>query len=486
MRCLRALLLVSCVSLTASAAAFGQEEDSPPRTEMQAASDADQWIVRGLTANDLLRIREEPSPLGKTLGRLPNGSLVAKRECETVDGYEWCRVEAADVADLSGWTPARYIQSLDEFSAEMEAALQAPESMPKAELDVAPEAEPPAPAYADVPIPQPAPRADGPSEASGVVDTAENEVTAPADDSRDDTTSAPDEAESAEVADAIGPVAQAATETDTAQALPEGGSVSAIGEERPAASSAPASPVVPGTEARLVEDETASALPPGLEARFAGAAPAPLAEEEVPAEELALAPDPETAEAEQAIVEVARPLPAAEEVAALDANDEADASTADTTPAAQDAGVPLPTPRPGSNARADDGSQSVAAAAEETAEPQPTAAEPEQVALATGATTAAPPAAEPGKVAGDIPCARYLGQPMARCILMVTRTGDAAADLTIVWPDGGTRLIEVRDGVPTGSNSRGEFRLTREGTLSMIRIGPSERFEILDALALDD
>ncbi|WP_352546845.1 SH3 domain-containing protein [Mesorhizobium sp. M0027] len=84
-----------------------------------------------------------------------------------------------------------------------------------------------------------------------------------------------------------------------------------------------------------------------------------------------------------------------------------------------------------------------------------------------------------------IPCARYLGQPMTSCKAAVVRTGDKI-DVTVTWPDGGTRIISFRAGKPAGADAPGEFRFTREGSLNMIRIGASERFEITDALALGD
>ncbi|MDX8468582.1 SH3 domain-containing protein [Mesorhizobium sp. VK23B] len=85
--------------------------------------------------------------------------------------------------------------------------------------------------------------------------------------------------------------------------------------------------------------------------------------------------------------------------------------------------------------------------------------------------------------AGGIPCARHVGQPMTRCEVSVAHeAGDSA--VTVTWPDGGTRVITFRDGKPAGSDSSDEFRFTREGSLNMIRIGASERFEITDQLAL--
>ncbi|RRH95272.1 SH3 domain-containing protein [Mesorhizobium tamadayense] len=87
--------------------------------------------------------------------------------------------------------------------------------------------------------------------------------------------------------------------------------------------------------------------------------------------------------------------------------------------------------------------------------------------------------------AGGIPCARHVGQPMTRCEISVAHKGGDSA-VTVTWPDGGTRVINFHGGKPAGSNSSDEFRFTREGSLNMIRIGVSERFEITDALALGD
>lgn len=86
---------------------------------------------------------------------------------------------------------------------------------------------------------------------------------------------------------------------------------------------------------------------------------------------------------------------------------------------------------------------------------------------------------------GGIPCARHVGQPMTRCEISVVHTGGESA-VTVTWPDGGTRVISFHAGLPANSDSSEEFRFTREGSLNMIRVGVSERFEITDALAFGD
>jgi hypothetical protein len=127
------------------------------------------------------------------------------------------------------------------------------------------------------------------------------------------------------------------------------------------------------------------------------------------------------------------------------------------------------------------------------AQENPTTGEIEEP-VAARASTAPPPDAqtvarlEPpsGHATNEIPCARYVGEPMTRCAVSVVRKGSDKADVTITWPDGGTRIISFVAGQPAGSDAPGDFRFTREGSLNMIRVGVSERFEITDQLALGD
>jgi hypothetical protein len=72
---------------------------------------------------------------------------------------------------------------------------------------------------------------------------------------------------------------------------------------------------------------------------------------------------------------------------------------------------------------------------------------------------------------------------MTSCAAAIVRKGADKADITVTWPDGGSRLISFDAGRPAGSDAKSDFRFTREGSLSMIRIGVSERFEITDTLA---
>ncbi|MBZ9676103.1 SH3 domain-containing protein [Mesorhizobium sp. ES1-1] len=236
------------------------------------------------------------------------------------------------------------------------------------------------------------------------------------------------------------------------------------------------------TRARL------SAPPPDLTARLGGVDPAPPAESTLKsaadigraamqdAYGLAFAAqeNPTAGEIRQApaaaAAEASLPAPAAEAPAAATApTEEAVADPAigpdpvDDSTAPVASGIPIPTPRPGRTVEASAVDPQVVARVEP---PQPLARAPDAT--------------------GEIPCARYFGQPMTRCEVSVLRNGSGKADIIVTWPDGGTRVISFYAGQPAGSNSRSDFRFTREGSLNMIRVGAAERFEVTDSLALGD
>lgn len=84
---------------------------------------------------------------------------------------------------------------------------------------------------------------------------------------------------------------------------------------------------------------------------------------------------------------------------------------------------------------------------------------------------------------GQIPCARYVGQPMAQCRFGVERMrGRGNGQVTVFWPDGGNRVIFFEDNTPIRydqSQADGDARMSvgREGDTYHVRIGP-QRFEI--------
>jgi len=88
---------------------------------------------------------------------------------------------------------------------------------------------------------------------------------------------------------------------------------------------------------------------------------------------------------------------------------------------------------------------------------------------------------------GSLPCAQHAGQPMSRCEFGVARAGGGYAAVVIDRPDGRTRAIFFRMGIPIGADTSeadpGDFSTAREGDLSVVRIG-DERYEIPDAVVL--
>ena len=89
---------------------------------------------------------------------------------------------------------------------------------------------------------------------------------------------------------------------------------------------------------------------------------------------------------------------------------------------------------------------------------------------------------------GHIPCAQALGQPMTECSFAVSRAGGGYATVVIPRPDGRSRAIFFRSGIPIGADTSQadgypEFSASKEGDLHLIRIG-DERYEIPDAVIL--
>ena len=89
---------------------------------------------------------------------------------------------------------------------------------------------------------------------------------------------------------------------------------------------------------------------------------------------------------------------------------------------------------------------------------------------------------------GTIPCAQAGGEPTTGCEFGVARAGGGYATVVVTRPDGWPRAIYFRMGVPIGADTSeadnpGEFSVSREGDLNLIRIG-GERYEIPDAVVL--
>lgn len=85
---------------------------------------------------------------------------------------------------------------------------------------------------------------------------------------------------------------------------------------------------------------------------------------------------------------------------------------------------------------------------------------------------------------GNIPCARYKGQPVRSCKFGVIRRGGGSATVKVFWPDGGERNLYFENGKVTSSDdsSGGNISSEQEGDLNKIFNGSNERFEIPDAV----
>ena len=77
------------------------------------------------------------------------------------------------------------------------------------------------------------------------------------------------------------------------------------------------------------------------------------------------------------------------------------------------------------------------------------------------------------------------GQPTGSCSFGVKREGSGSGVVTVTKPDGRTRAIFFDRGRATGYDRSqadpGEFSASKQGDLSIIRIG-RERYEIPDAV----
>lgn len=83
---------------------------------------------------------------------------------------------------------------------------------------------------------------------------------------------------------------------------------------------------------------------------------------------------------------------------------------------------------------------------------------------------------------GEIPCARYEGQPMTSCRFGVIRGGNGDTTVRVFWPDGGERNIVFEKGAAAASDSDAGIASEKRSDLNMISIGTDERFEVPDAV----
>jgi hypothetical protein len=84
----------------------------------------------------------------------------------------------------------------------------------------------------------------------------------------------------------------------------------------------------------------------------------------------------------------------------------------------------------------------------------------------------------------EVPCVTAAGMAKTRCKAGVIRMAMGEATVEITTADGGQRRIYFKDGRATGSDAGTPIRVTRQGDVSIVRIGTAEVYEIVDAFVV--
>jgi hypothetical protein len=69
----------------------------------------DYWEVTGVGPGDTLSLRQAPSPKGKIIMALSNGTVMKNLGCRNMRGQRWCQVEQREAAGR-GWVNGRYLR----------------------------------------------------------------------------------------------------------------------------------------------------------------------------------------------------------------------------------------------------------------------------------------------------------------------------------------------------------------------------------------
>lgn len=502
----------------------------------------DFFVVEGVAYNDLLNVREKASAGGRVLGRLPNGVPLRNLGCGEFNGARWCRVETLDEPKIAGWAGARYMQEsyVDNALVELQAEARietpsdwngAPPAVPAVPPagDAAPteataverSAEPAAEARSEMPArlgeEPPAVPAVPPTGVGAALANAALPV---------EQTAEPPAIGGSATAEAAPPAESIANLQAAGGPAPAGGGAASANAALPVEQSAEP-PAIGGSAAAPAE--RMASLP-------AGNGLAPAAGDAVTAEASlpvgSTVESPAAAERRPAnMTPLARTIAGwlvsrgmriegvqpARKVAGLPVNGGVQVGTAPpeegtaavTVGESAPARVALPVGQ-SAEPQAVGGSApvNIASLAERIADVPAGESAPAGVPVGdrleppvTTGTALADPAPPTGRIAGlpagesaavkptpgfdatgEIPCARYYGQPMTQCVARVKRVGDGSAMVTVAWPDGGQRVILFIDGRADNSDSPETLTYTREADLNMIRVGKAERFEIPDTL----
>lgn len=528
----RTLLAIGMLLVLGTAAARAQDQTEAPDAGVTPAQAVNSGvietvaaIVHGLSGNDLLNVRATASPIGLVLARIPNGTLLTRLECSTTRNTEWCRVEVPDLDGLVGWTPARYLHFADaggEPSGEPPARLPEPQVIDPSQITVGILPDPlptpddpladtvasPVAGVSDLQTALLAPAADAPSNEPALFDAASE--ARKIDGAATDLALAYATRSDAAVSEVYSALGSDAERDGSDPAIPADAATSSdvpLPSPRPARETELGSQPAPATTAVAIQpsDTVSAADPTSPAAPVEQAAPAS-AEPETPGPSTETAPAANVVrrQAETASDQPSVPgpqAPASPDIpVALASPDSVETSESSLAVATSGAGTSLDDadgsgqtlreqlaallpswsrPGPQTPTVSDDAGPSA-----------PPAGAPEDTAIAEDvAVTETPSPPDPvdpptpdSVVVAEVPCARYAGQPMTRCEARIIRIDENDADVTVLWPDGGERLIRFRGGQPDSANGRGDFRFTREAELNLIRVGSGERFEILDAL----
>ncbi len=70
------------------------------------------YIVKGVEAGDMLKLRSGPGTTFDIYAGLPNGTIVQVQSCSAVEGTNWCKISLDRAPDLEGYVSQTYLQKL--------------------------------------------------------------------------------------------------------------------------------------------------------------------------------------------------------------------------------------------------------------------------------------------------------------------------------------------------------------------------------------
>lgn len=81
-----------------------------PRNTQPHHTKAQYWRVTNVGPNDVLNIRNGPSPRNKIVGALANGDRVRNLGCSTTGDGHWCHIRLMDEMGGEGYVNAHYLR----------------------------------------------------------------------------------------------------------------------------------------------------------------------------------------------------------------------------------------------------------------------------------------------------------------------------------------------------------------------------------------